>query len=338
MSTEQTLPSPVLFFDTVNAYQRSAAVKAAVELELFTAVGEGNMTPRELAERCQASERGLRILCDYLTIVGLLQKSAGHYALTPDSELFLDKRSPAYVGGAVEFLLSPTLTAAFDDLAAAVRRGGTAMPERGSLAPEHPLWVSFARGMAPLQMLPAEMVAGLVEVERERPVKVLDIAAGHGLFGIAFARKYPNVRVVGQDWANVLEVARENARAAGVAERYETLPGDAFEVDFGGPYDLILLTNFLHHFDPQTCESVLRRLRAALAEAGRVVTVEFVPNEDRVSPPGPAMFSLVMLASTPAGDAYTFAEFERMFAGAGFSRSELRPLPPTLHHAIISHR
>ncbi|HYP53756.1 MAG TPA: methyltransferase dimerization domain-containing protein, partial [Pyrinomonadaceae bacterium] len=190
MSTQQAAPSPIHFFDTVNAYQRTAAVRAAVELEIFTAVGEGNMTAREIAGRCKASERGVRILCDYLTAAGFLQKSAGHYALTPDSELFLDKRSPAYVGGAVEFLLSPTLISAFDDLANAVRKGGTTMPDEGSLAPEHPVWVSFARGMAPLQALPAEMLASMVEVAPDAEARVLDVAAGHGLFGVALARRY----------------------------------------------------------------------------------------------------------------------------------------------------
>ncbi|HYO63169.1 MAG TPA: methyltransferase [Pyrinomonadaceae bacterium] len=338
MSTPQGAPSPILFFDTVNAYQRTAAVRAAVELELFTAVGEGNMTAREIAERCKASERGVRILCDYLTVVGFLQKASGHYALTPDSEVFLDKRSPAYVGGAVEFLLSPTLLSAFDDLTSAVRKGGTTMPDEGSLAPEHPVWVSFARGMAPLQALPAQILAGMVEVAPGRDVRLLDVAAGHGLFGVAFARQYENVRVVAQDWKNVLAVAQENARAAGVEARFETLPGSVFDVELGGPYDLILLTNFLHHADVPTCEGLLRKLRGALADGGRVVTVEFVPDEDRVSPPAPAMFPLVMLASTPAGDAYTFSEFESMFRNAGYSRSELRPLLPGLNHVIISHK
>ena len=114
--------------------------------------------------------------------------------------------------------------------------------------------------------------------------KVLDIAAGHGIFGIEIDRRFPKTNIVAVDWPNVLEVAKEQAQAAGVDTRYGFLPGNAFEVDYGGGYDVILLTNFLHHFDPQTCEGLLRKLHSALNEHGRVMTLEFVPHEDRVSP------------------------------------------------------
>lgn len=330
--------SPIHFFETVNAYQRTAAIKAAVELNLFTAIGEGNSTPQELAARCEADARGVRILCNYLVVIGFLTKDAGRYALTPDSAAFLDRRSPAYIAAALEFLLSPMLTEAFVDLAAAVRKGGTALGEEGSVAPEHPAWVNFARGMAPMMAMPAQELAKLVEVEAGRRVRVLDVAAGHGMFGIAFARQYPNVEIVALDWPNVLEVARENAARAGVGERHSLLPGSAFEVDYGSDYDLVLLTNFLHHFDPPTCEMLLRKVRAALADGGRAVTLEFVPDEDRISPPGPAMFSLTMLATTPAGDAYTFSELERMFSNAGFSRSEQHHLVPAVNDVVVSYK
>jgi SAM-dependent methyltransferase len=122
-------------------------------------------------------------------------------------------------------------------------------------------------------------------------------------------------------------VAKENAQQAGVAGRYETIAGSAFEADFGGGYDLVLLTNFLHHFDPPTCESLLRKVHAALKPGGRAVTLEFVPNEDRVSPPIPASFSMMMLGSTPAGDAYTFPELDSMFRRAGFSGSRAHSMP-----------
>lgn len=338
MAAARPEPSPVLFFDTVNAFQRTAALKAAIELALFTAIGEGNQTPPAIAQRCQASERGCRILCDYLTVLGFLQKSADRYTLTPDSALFLDRRSPAYAGSAIEFLLSTTLTGAFEGLADAVRKGSTVLPGEGSMAPEHPMWVRFARGMAPLMALPAEKMAQLVSLRTDRPATVLDIAAGHGLYGIAFARRNPNVTVVALDWPNVLEVARENAERAGVGDRYRTLPGNAFDVELGRGYDLILLTNFLHHADPPTCEGLLRRVHAALADGGRAVTLEFVPNDDRVSPPLAAMFSLTMLATTAAGDAYTFRELEQMFKNAGFQRSELHSLPPTPHAVVVSEK
>jgi hypothetical protein len=338
MSAEHPSPSPILFFETVNAYQRSAAIKAAVELDVFTAIGEGNRTAQALAQRCSSSERGMRILCDYLTVTGFLVKDDGGYNLTQDSAVFLDRKSPAYMGNATEFLLSPMLTQGFDNLTEAVRQGGTALPELGTIAPEHPVWVKFARAMAPMMSMPAQLTARLVGAGAGSKLKVLDIAAGHGMYGIAVARQYPQAEIVAVDWPNVLEVAKENASQAGLSDRYSTIPGSAFDVDFGSGYDLVLLTNFLHHFDAEACVSLLKKVYNALSEGGRAVTVEFVPNEDRISPPPSAMFSLVMLSGTPKGDAYTFRELDEMFKSAGFKRSELHQLPPSPQQAILSYK
>jgi ubiquinone/menaquinone biosynthesis C-methylase UbiE len=305
---------------------------------VFTAIGDGHQTAQALAAQCEAAERGMRILCDYLVIIGLLTKEGGSYGLTPDSAVFLNRRSPAYMGGAVEFLLSPTVTGGFADVAAAVRKGGTVMPEGGTVAPEHPVWVKFARAMTPMMALPAQHIARLVAAPDGRRQKVLDLAAGHGLFGIAIAQQNPRAEVVALDWPGVLEVARENAQKAGVGERYGAIEGSAFDADYGEGYDVVLLTNFLHHFDPPTCEALLRKSRAALAEGGVAVALEFVPNEDRVSPPVPASFSMMMLGGTPGGDAYTFAELERMFRNAGFSHSELHELPASPEKVIVARR
>ena len=82
--------------------------------------------------------------------------------------------------------------------------------------------------------------------------KVLDIAAGHGMYGVTIAKQNPNAEIFAVDWPQVLQVAEENANAAGVAARYHKIPGSAFEVDFGNDYDLVLLTGFLHHFDQRS--------------------------------------------------------------------------------------
>lgn len=331
-------PSPERVFDTLNAYQQSAALKTGIELDLFTAIGEGSGTLVALASRLKASERGLRILCDYLTILGFLSKSDEHYQLTPDAALYLDRRSPACLASLVGFLSKPELTDAFKELTAAVRRGGTTLPGEGTVAPENPIWVDFARSMAPLMMLPAERIAALLNAQEGRPWRVLDIAAGHGLFGVTLAKHNSQAKIVAVDWAAVLEVAKENARAAGVSHRYQTISGSAFEVDFGSDYDVVLLTNFLHHFDIPTCETLLRKAHAALAPGGCAVALEFVPNEDRVTPPATARFSLIMLGTTARGDAYTFAEYDHMFRNAGFSRTTLHAVPPTPQQILLSRK
>lgn len=333
-----TAPSPALFFETANAFQRTEALRTAVELELFSHIAAGCRTAARLAEACHASPRGIRILADYLTVLGFLQKQGEEYALTPDSAVFLDGRSPAYLGGALSFLLRDEMRAYFGQLTQAVRRGGTAASDEGTVSPDNPIWVAFARAMAPMMLLPAQKLTDLVGGDPQRPLRVLDVAAGHGLFGIAVAQRYPNARITALDWANVLTVARENAERAGLADRLALLPGSAFDTPWGGPYDLILLTNFLHHFDLPTCEQLAAKAHAALAPGGRALTLEFIPEPDRITPPPSASFALVMLATTGGGDAYTFAEYEQVFTRAGFRRNEFHSLPPTTQQAIVSYR
>ena len=330
-----TEPSPALFFETMNAFQRTECLKAAIELDVFTAIGEGAATPSALASRCQASERGLRILCDFLTVLGFLIKSDGSYALTPDSAKFLDRRSPYCISSAAEFLAAPTFRLAFERVKDAVQKGGTALPDSGTVTPDNSVWVDFARCMAPRTIEPAQRISKILGAGAW---SVLDIAAGHGMFGLTIARDNPQARVTAVDSAAVLELAGENAARLGVAGRFTPIPGSAFEVDLGRDYDVVLLTNFLHHFSPKTCESLLKRVHAALKPGGRAATLDYVPDPDRVSPPLPAMFSMMMLATTPDGDAYTFPEYCAMFTTAGFSKNERHEIPPTPQTLIVSYR
>jgi hypothetical protein len=324
-------PNPFRLFDALIGYQVTLAIKAAVELEVFTHIADGAITSKEIARRAQASEKGIRILCDFLTIRGFLTKQSETYGLAPDAAIFLNKRSPAYIGSVALFLAHSSHIENYLDLTASIRKGGT-VHGQGNMGPEAPVWIEFARYMAPMSALGASVLASIVAIPGT-PQKVLDIAAGSGAYGISIAKLNPQAQIYAQDWKNVLEVAVEGARAAGVADRYHTIPGSAFEADLGTGYDLVLLPNFLHHFDHKTNVVLLKRVRAALQPGGRVATAEFVPNEDRVSPPMSASFSMMMLGSTEGGDAYTFNELSAMFRDAGFShstRKELSPSPETL--------
>jgi len=330
-------PSPEKIFDALTRYQQTFALKAGIEVDLFTAIGEGANEPASLAKRTQAAERGIRILADYLTIQGFLNKENGKYALTPDSAVFLDKRSPAYMGGMVEFLVSDQNLDNMDILTKSVRKGGTASEIGDNSKPEDDRWVKFARSMSAMAVPMAGVLTQMI-APSSGPVRVLDIAAGHGMYGVTVAKNLANVHVTAVDWPAVLEVAKENAAKSGVADRFSTRAGSAFDADLGESYDYVFITNFLHHFDPATNEKLLRRFHAALKPGGKALTVEFVPNPDRVTPPMAAAFSLVMLAHTDAGDAYTFAEYQKMFSAAGFKSCSLHPVPELPQQVVMAEK
>lgn len=329
-------PTPERIFNALNAFMQTEAIKAAIKLDVFTAIAEGRATPAAIAQHSKAAERGIRILCDYLTIHGFLSKTNGKYALSPDAALFLDKRSPAYLGGIADFLTGERQVEGFQRMADAVRKGGSAK-EKDSLEPNDPMWVLFAHAMRPLMMMPAQGIAQEM-LKGGKAKKVLDIAAGHGVFGITVAQHHPEAHIYAVDWASVLEVAAQNAKAMGVAARHHLLPGSAFDVEYGEGYDVVLITNFLHHFDVPTCVKFLKKCHKAMSPGGRAAILEFVPNPDRVTPPTAAAFSLIMLAGTPAGDAYTLDEIKKMCTEAGFARTEMSPAMVGVENLVVAHK
>lgn len=330
--------TPGIVFELMQAHQKTSALKAAIELDVFRAIGEGPGDVASLARQCSASERGIRILCDFLALNGVIQKVDGRYHHTPTSAVFLDPKSPASLASIAKFLGNQAMREPYEQLADIVRSGRTVLPGEGSVEPENPIWVQFAETMAPMMAPMAGPLGAAVLEGSNRPMKVLDIAAGHGLFGIEIAKQNPNAHVTAIDWAAVLRVAMDNATRAGVEGRYTLLPGSAFDVDYGGPYDAVLLTNFLHHFDKPTCVGLLRKIHGAMQPGGCVAALEFVPNEDRISPPMPAAFALTMLASTASGDAYTLSELTAMYEEAGFQRTAGIPIPMSPHTIVKGFR
>jgi ubiquinone/menaquinone biosynthesis C-methylase UbiE len=321
-------------FDIAMAYQKTAALIAAVKLDIFTIIGSQPMSLMDLATRTGAAIRGLRILCDYLTVLGLLRKNDSLYSLTHVARIFLDDSSPFAMGKIVDYIAAPELIDLFfDDPVSYVRNGGTA--DLAVVSPDHPVWVRFARAMVPFATANARSVATYVATFLSPPHSVLDIAAGHGLYGIEVAKAVPDARITAVDWAPVLAVAKANAQAAGVADRFDAIVGNALELDWGADFDLILLPNFLHHFDSKTGASLLRKVKHSLSAGGQALGVEFVPNENRVSPPIPAMFAFCMLATTPGGDAYTAQELGEMARNAGFRGVTTRLLAPTPGSLVI---
>jgi len=309
----------------LNAFQLSDALKAAIDLKVFTVIGAGERTVEAIAKACQTSTKGMRVLCDFLVIQEFLTKDGQQYGLAPDAAAFLDEKSPAYLGATSRFLLDVEKRRAFEQLADVVRKGGSTLHKAGdTIAHDDPRWEEFARTMMPMMRPSANSIARLIDAAGGAPMKVLDLAAGHGLFGITIQQQNPNATVYALDWPSVLRVARQNVEKAGVAERWHAIEGSAFEVDFGHDYDVVMITNFLHHFSPETIDQLLGKVRNALKPDGVVVTLEHIPNEDRVTPRDAAQFALMMLAMTDEGDAYTFAQYEVMFRKAGFSRNELQ--------------
>ena len=329
--------SMIPIMDAITAYQKTAALVAAVKLDLFTLVGPGVTTSEELSRKTQAAPRGVRILCDSLCVMGMLQKQEAGYSLTLASRLYLDNSSPAAIGSIIDFLAAPEMISLFlDDPVSYVRAGGSI--GLANVAADHPIWTRFAKSMVPIASPTAKRVASYVATLPNRPCTVLDIAAGHGLYGIEVAKALPEAFVTALDWTEVLEVARANAEKAGVHRRYRTLAGNLLEVDWGSDFDIILLPNILHHFDEERCIALLRKAKASLATGGQALVIDLVPNPDRVSPPIQAMFALCMLATTPSGDAYVVSELEQMAKAAGFRCATARALRPTPHTLVALER
>ena len=319
-------------YDISLSYQKTAAMKAAIKFDVFTKIGNASLSVEQISDNTGASLRGIRILCDFLCVIGLLEKNTNLYNLSADAKMFLDRKSPHCLADIIDFYAAPEIVSLImNDPASYVMAGGAS--GLTNISPDNPVWVRFAQAMVPFASVTAKRTAAYIAKKAMQPRKVLDVAAGHGLFGIEVANLISDASVIAIDWANVLEVAKGNAELAGLANRYKTTSGNAFEVAWGDNYDLILLPNILHHFDQDGCVRMLSKAKESLSRDGSVFVIDIMPNPDRISPPEQAAFAFLMLATTPQGDAYTCTEYETMARAAGLTLVDsmrLLPTPQTL--------
>ncbi len=313
-------PEPI--HQIMYSFAPSRVLFTGVRLGVFSHIASGKHTAGEIAKEAKASERGVRMVLDALVACELLGKKqigkTWRYQLTPRAAKFLVRNSPDYLGNMIE---QDTMWDSWHHLPEAVRTG------RPFHRVDHPqrntrFFTNLVRSLHAISREPARRAArALGAGTSHKGMRVLDLACGSGVWGIAIAEADSQARITAQDFPAILGETRKFARAHGVEGRYDYLPGDLTRTKLGSEqYDLVLLGHILHIQGERASRLLFRRLHAALRAGGRIVIAEMIPNDRRTGPPFPLFFALNMLLNTAVGDTYTMAEFRTWLQEAGFVR------------------
>jgi SAM-dependent methyltransferase len=307
-------------------YTASLILEAAVRCSVFDVLDAGPKTLPQVAAETKASPRGLRGLMNALVGFELLAKDGNAYALTPESSAFLVSTKPGFRGGMFRHI-STQLIPHWMRLAESVQTGkppiSVNQQDTGG-----PFFREFVEDLFAMGYDSARVLADSLGVAKASgPYRVLDLAAGSGVWSIALAEKSPHVRVTVVDWPAVIPVCQKVAARRGVADRYEYRPGDLLTTDFGTGYQAATLGHILHSEGEKRSRALLKKVFAALAPGGTAVIAEMMPNEDRTGPPFALAFAVNMLVHTDEGDTFTFGEMSAWLKDAGFVNARLLEVP-----------
>ena len=298
------------------AYAPPLILEAAVRHRVFDVLDAGPKTVEQVAAVTGASIRGLRALMNALVGLQFLTRKGEAYALTPESATYLVSSKPAFAGGM--FKHTSQILPNWLKIVDVVKTGKPAMPVNQQDTGAE-FFREFVEDMFAGGYPAARKLADSIELKSaSRPIRVLDIAAGSGVWSIPFAQKYPDARVTVVDWEAVTPACKKVTARMGVAERYEYKPGDLMEVDYGTGYHVATLGHILHSEGPERSRRLLKKVFAALAPGGTIAISEVMPDDDRTVPQHALIFAVNMLIHTEAGDTFTFAEMSRWLEEAGF--------------------
>jgi 3-hydroxy-5-methyl-1-naphthoate 3-O-methyltransferase len=308
-------------------------IDAALRHRVFDVLDSGPKTVAELAGATGASARGLRAILDALVGLELLTRQADRYAITPESSTFLVSSKPLFHGGLIKHL-NRQISENWKKLPQIVASGKPATEVNDTEAGAD-FFREFVEDLFPMNFPAAKALADhLAQAggDANRPLKVLDLAAGSGVWGIAIAQRLPQARITAVDWPKVAQVTQDVARRHGVGDRLTTLPGDLLEVDFGRGYNVATLGHILHSEGEARSRRLLAKVFDALAPGGTIAIAEFMPNDDRTGPPIPLLFGVNMLVHTQEGDVFTFPQLATWLREAGFkdARKLEAPAPSPL--------
>lgn len=304
-------------------------VLVANRLGLFDALGNECRTTRELAARLQADERGLRILCRALAATGLVVADDGGWRNSDAALETLTVDAPQSRAAILRH--QAQLYERWGRLADCVRAG--AGVDDDAISPEVRCDENeFALAMADVGRSASEETAAALDLAEAKTL--LDLGGGPGLYAIAMARRYPQLRATVFDTPNTLAVARENIERAGLSDRVAVRAGDLFEDDYGGPYDSILLSNVIHIYSEDNNRLLLERSAMALNSDGWLCVKDFALDGEEPGADWAALFAVNMLVSTDGGDCYYRSQIESWVAAAGLRLETVKPLAKNSHAFI----
>lgn len=323
--TDESL-TPERIWKTGFGFAPPLILEAAIRNGVFDVLEPGPRTLEEVVAETGASRRGLRVLLNALVALEFLEKRNSSYALTPESATFLVSDQPEFQGGMFRHI-SRQMLPNWLDLAERVRTGNPAVPvnsqEEGA-----EFFKEFVEDLFPRGYPAARVLAGeLVSEEAKKPLRVLDLAAGSGVWSVALAERSPLVEVTAVDWSLVIPVTRRVTERRGVGGRYRFLEGDLLEVDFGSDFDVAVLGHILHSEGERRSQALLHKVFVALRPGGTVAIAEVFPDEDRTGPAHALVFAVNMLVHTEEGDAFTLGEISGWLREAGFEAARLLEVP-----------
>ena len=293
-------------------------IEAAIRNGFFDALAQGPLSLEDLASKTGSSARGVRAAMDALVGLNLaVRDSEGRYALTDESNAFLVSSRPGYLGGFFRHM-SQDLIPAWLSVTDCVRTGEPVQQVDGQKRGAE-FFRDFVEGIFPMSYPAASALAKALAFPQSARPRLLDIAAGSGVWGIAFAQTYPKAQVWAVDWDIVVPVTRRVAERNGVAERFEFIPGDILEANFGDDFDLATLGHILHSEGEERSRELLSRVFDALKPGGTIAIAEFLVNDDHNGPAIPLIFSVNMLVNTKSGRAFSFAEIASWLRSTGFT-------------------
>ena len=303
----------------IRGYMASRCILTALELDIFSAVGDGP-NAEQVGTRIGANSRGAGMLLNALVALGLLSKSGDDYKNTPESARFFVQGSKDNHRNGL--LHTANIWHRWSTLTDAVR-SGTRIPIGRD---DNPEWTrSFIAGMQRNSKDRAPLVVKALGTTGVR--RILDLGGGSGAYSIAFAKACPDVQCEILDVPEVVPLTTEYVSQAGVSAQVRLRPGDMLEDEFGSGYDVIMLNAICHMFSEEQNRDIFRRAHRALAPKGRLVVQDFILNPDKTGPQHAALFSLNMLVSTDSGASYSELEYTRWMKDAGFTEVSRINLP-----------
>ncbi|HSE41380.1 MAG TPA: methyltransferase [Acidobacteriota bacterium] len=289
---------------------------SGVQLGVFETIGGGKKTASEIAHDTSTSVRGMRILLDCLVSFQLLTKSDQRYSLSTISSQYLWKISPRYMGHLFEDERS---LEQWNHMNEAIR-SGKPLRKKETQDDEAALFSGLARSLSVVNWQPAQRVAKLLCIEHAG-MKVLDVACGSGVWGIAIAQADPQSHITGHDLPAILKITQSCVKQQNVEDQFDYLPGDLRLVEFGeSRFDVVILGNIVHSQGEKTSRELLHRVYRSLKDSGRVAIIDIVPDEDRTGPQASLIVALAMLLDSEEGDLFTLSEYTSWLREAGFHK------------------